>query len=301
MPLANAFVVLIERTRAPSTPNWVRAGTALLMSASLLLAALAANPAAAQPGHGRGTHVRVSADLAEALDDSRTVKRKWAREGRHGRQVQAIVVSDGADPQMTELRAAVLRLGGSVQAVHVAVKALTVQLPARQVKRLAQRDDVLSIAPNRVLRRTASTLESIAGALNGSVRSGSTKSAYAGLDGSGIGIAVLDSGVMRGHRALLDGNGVTRVRRNVNMLGVDLADWTSSLGANPTYETANAVLTGIEAAVANDNNVLHDGYGHGTHVAAVAAGRAKFYAAGTPDTTGIAPGAHIVDVKVAAA
>src|SRR4029077_7176751 len=41
-----------------------------------------------------------------------------------------------------------------------------------------------------------------------------------------------------------------------------------------------------------------DRYGHGTHVASVAAGSARSYGPTIPDTTGIAPGASVYDVKV---
>jgi hypothetical protein len=58
---------------------------------------------------------------------------------------------------------------------------------------LAQRADVASVSPNRVVRRTASTLEAITGTLTGNVRNGNLRSNSAQLDGSGIGIAVLDS------------------------------------------------------------------------------------------------------------
>ena len=43
---------------------------------------------------------------------------------------------------------------------------------------------------------------------------------------------------------------------------------------------------------------MQDGNGHGTHVASVAAGRARADSTGAPDTTGIAPNANLYDVKV---
>jgi hypothetical protein len=47
------------------------------------------------------------------------------------RHVQAIVVSDSADPEMRDLRAQVLRLGGSVHAVHAAMHAITIRSQQR--------------------------------------------------------------------------------------------------------------------------------------------------------------------------
>ena len=49
------------------------------------------------------------------------------------RHVQAIVVSNSTDPAMTELRAAVLRTGGAIHAVHPTLRALTVQVRAADV------------------------------------------------------------------------------------------------------------------------------------------------------------------------
>ena len=59
----------------------------------------------------------------------------------------------------------------------------------------------------------------------------------------------------------------------------------------------SAALASYENLVANESAATLDGFGHGTHVASVAAGRGfGFYAA--PDHTGVAPGADIYDVKV---
>ncbi|MEO5697177.1 MAG: S8 family serine peptidase, partial [Burkholderiaceae bacterium] len=220
------------------------------------------------------------------------------RDVKGERQVQAIVVSDSADPEMTDLRAQVLRTGGSVHAVHAAVRALTVQIGLGQVHALAQRKDVVSVSPNRATYRTASTLESITGTLTANVRTNSTKTGYSGLDGSGIGIAVLDSGVMKQHEAFLDGSGVTRTKRNVNMLNTSAANWTTGTNSTTSLVPGSSSLTAYENALAADSATTQDPYGHGTHVAAVAAGRAKYFGAGTPDTTGIAPNANIYDVRV---
>jgi hypothetical protein len=131
---------------------------------------------------------------------------------------------------MTELRAAVLRGGGTVHAVHAGVRALTVQVRAADVLALAQRRDVASVSPNRVTQRTASTLEAITGTLTSNVRTGNIKSNAAALDGSGIGIAVLDSGVMRAHHAFAEGSG-SRVRRNVDIRNAGAASWATAPAA----------------------------------------------------------------------
>ena len=79
-----------------------------------------------------------------------------------------------------------------------------------------------------------------------------------GLSGAGIGVAVIDSGVDRRHAALRN-----RVAASVDFIGGD----------------------GV------------DRFGHGTHVAAIIAGRGG-RSAETAEYRGIAPGAHIVSLRV---
>ena len=170
------------------------------------------------------------------------------------RNVQAVIAIDGSEPEMAGMRAAVLRGGGSVLLPRGGMHALTVLIKASAADAHAQRPEVLSVVPNRQ-----------------TLRSASTKTSYSGLDVSGVGIAVLDSGVMKVHSASLDGLNQPRVKRNVILLN---------------------------NALANDNHSMQDGNGHGTHVASVAAGRGRAYSTGAPDTTGIAPNANLYDVKV---
>lgn len=85
-----------------------------------------------------------------------------------------------------------------------------------------------------------------------------------GVDGSGIGVAVIDSGVTSWHD--------------------DLADPT--LGAERVDRFVDFV---------NGRTVPYDDYGHGTHVAGIVAGDGYDSSGGR---TGIAPGAHIIALKV---
>ena len=312
MNAISRFIVLIERRRLG------RAIVATATSIALLLSGLALPAAQAQSlgGHKAG---KVARDLDDEARQPGAPKARWARDVNGVRHIQAIVVTNSADPQMADLRAFVLNSGGSVHAVHPAVHAMTVQIKASLVTALSERSDVVSVSPNRVTQRTASTLESITGALTSNVRPTSTKTSYSGLDGTGIGIAVLDSGVMKAHDTFLD-NALknSRVKRNVTMLNANLASWsTSNVSSSSTTSSVNGVtttttsttsasslqpgsaaLSAYEAAIAADAVVAQDAYGHGTHVASVAAGFAKNYVSSTPDTTGIAPNANIYDVKV---
>ncbi|MEY3251614.1 MAG: hypothetical protein RL227_587, partial [Pseudomonadota bacterium] len=245
---------------------------------------------------------RVSADLAEEVDDdqrerfSKREQRRWAREHRGQRQVQVVVLSDADDPAMSSLRESVAELGGVVQAAYPALRSMTVVMPKQALRRLALHPDVLNIAPNRETRSTASQLEAITGALSPEVRTYPTPSSYTGLDGSGVGIAILDSGVMKAHRNFRNPAGTSsRVVRSVSMLKIDSARWDNDFSIWGTPQPGSASQRDFDAAVAADHDILQDPYGHGTHVASVAAGRG-FYQ--SPDSTGIAPGANLIDVRV---
>src|SRR5262245_22032550 len=84
-----------------------------------------------------------------------------------------------------------------------------------------------------------------------------------GYDGSGIGVAVIDSGVTAWHDDLSAAGGGQRVDRFVYFV--------------------------------NDRETAYDDYGHGTHVAGIIAGNG--YDSGGA-RSGVAPGAHLVVLKV---
>ncbi len=293
MILLTEFTVLIERA---ALRHRLRA-LALRVLALAIAAAAIASGAQAQVAFDVADR-KLARELRETLHAPRTPSVRWARDVRGVRHVQAVVVTDGADPTMSALREYVLRSGGSVHAVFPALNALTVQVRANQLQALARRSEVVSVSPNREVRRTASVLEAVSGALESNVRSNSTKTSYTGYDGTGIGIAVLDSGVMRTHKAFLNGIGVGRVKKSVTMLNTALANWTTGVEGATSLVPGSAALLAYELQINNELNSMPDAYGHGTHVAAVAAGRPRFFSAGTPDTSGIAPNADIYDVKV---
>ena len=244
-----SYTVLIERRPI----RWVMS---VLLSMLVLLAG--GWSISAHAGEARD---KVARDLQEVVNAPSTPKNSHTRDINGVRHVQAIVVTDGRDPTATDLRAFILRTGGSVLVQHPGINALTVLIRAAQVNALAQRSDVLSVTPNRQTQRTASTLESITGALTANVRSSSTKTSYSGLDGSGIGIAVLDSGVMTVHKGFMDGSGATRVKRNVSMLNATLANWTTGVDSTVSLTPGSSASSSYESAIANDGNVTQDEIG----------------------------------------
>ena len=287
MNTATPFIVLIERQRT-------RRLVGLLLMAALLLGLLAGHGAHAQTT----LSPKIAADLAGAINAPSTPKISFAKDVNGIRYVKALVVSQAGDPDLVALRAAVMSAGGSVYMRYVSVAALSVMLPASQVNSLAARADVQSISPNRLTARTASLLEMSTGVTN--VRTGAGP--YTGLDGTGVGIAVLDSGVLEHHGNLLAADGKTlRVKRAVDFQRVGDAtlvgakDWTPGIDASASLYPGSSTMAAYETKIDYLAINRPDLYGHGTHVASVAAGRGAYQAI---DSTGIAPNASVFDVRV---
>ena len=83
-----------------------------------------------------------------------------------------------------------------------------------------------------------------------------------GVDGTGIGIAILDSGIDNSHKSFLDKNNYLRVVVNRDFTGENRTD---------------------------------DPYGHGTHVASIAAGSGRLFSG---QYMGIAPNASLLNLRV---
>ena len=172
-------------------------------------------------------------------------------------------------------------------------------VPAAAVPALAQRSDVRSISPNRMTARTSSSLEYATGAMN--VRTYNNGGTWTGLDGTGIGIAVLDSGVMWNHTNLGFSSGVSRVKAAVDLqkagdgAAAGVKDWTKGVDASASLYPGSPSMANYEMLINNAQVNQTDMYGHGTHVASVAAGFGSYQA---KDSSGIAPGANVYDVRV---
>src|SRR5262249_36921575 len=128
-------------------------------------------------------------------------------------------------------------------------------LPNAALRTLAANPLVEHIAIDRVvvgaMERTGQTVGAVA-----------ARQAF-GYDGSGVGVAIIDSGVSAWHDDLSQGGTGQRVVRFV--------DFTSGV------------------------TTPHDDYGHGTHVAGIIAGNGQDSGGAR---TGIAPGTHLIVLKV---
>ena len=133
-----------------------------------------------------------------------------------------------------------------------------VTLPARAAVALASRPDVSYVSLNRAVNPLGHVSRTTGA---NKVRAGSLISP-SGLDGSGISIAVVDSGIDSQHKSMLDSSGVSRVIYSEDYTGEGRID---------------------------------DAYGHGTHVASLAAGNGRI---SNGDYIGIAPNANVINLRV---
>ena len=218
-------------------------------------------------------HNKISDDLGLALAGRLTGQRWFKPASRgQGNLVDVLILANaGSDTKFAGLRLALTAGGGVYGRNFRSVPGISAKLPPALIAKLAQRTDVWRIVPNRTVVQASSAVELITGA--DAVRSMSVGGSP--LDGTGVGIAFVDSGIMSAHGAFVGNDGTSRVKMSV--------DFTSML-ATPT------------TPVDSSGYPFQDPYGHGTLVASVAAGRTV--GAGSLDSTGVAPNASLYDVRV---
>ncbi|HVF56108.1 MAG TPA: S8 family serine peptidase [Pyrinomonadaceae bacterium] len=233
----------------------IRKSLSLFTSLALLLAALAGASSGsrvlAQTGTGGGSAQidKVGADLRKKIKDSQS-----------GERVDVIVQSNTV--WNAQLDSAVQGNGGTVKRAFKNVNARVVNLSPSSVENLARRSDVRYVSLDRGVR-TLGHLSLTTGTDAARAMGGAT--AYAG---TGLGIAVLDSGIDPRHVSYDDATNRTRI--------VYRQDFTGERDAS-------------------GQPVTDDIYGHGSHVAAIAAGTGGV-AQGAYQ--GIAPNARLVNLRV---
>ena len=182
----------------------------------------------------------------------------WADESKLTRPLQAradaphstsrVIVTTTSGARADEaIRAAGGRPGRFLRAIAGQVA----QVPDYALRRLAARPEVKAITLDREVSGTMQRSAVAVGA--------AWVNEQLGYDGTGVGIAIIDSGV---------------------------ASWHDDLGPNRVVHFVDFV---------SDLPVAHDGYGHGTHVAGIIAGNG-YDSDGA--RRGIAPGASLVVLRV---
>src|SRR5437764_153074 len=215
-----------------------------LLSAALT-ASLALVTCAVMPG--QTTAVKASTSTTGKVKISSDLKQKL-----NGTSKLSVVVRSAGSWTST-LTNAVNSNGGTVVKTYKNFNARGVTLPPAAVANLASRSDVDFIALDRTVKKlghvSLTTGADAAAALGGSTP----------YDGSGIGIAVLDSGIDPNHVAMTSGGSASRIVTSVDFTGEGRTD---------------------------------DPYGHGTHAASIAAGNGQVSQGAYQ---GVAPNANIIN------
>ena len=229
-------------------------------AASKLLRFIAAIACVAVVAPEGASHVAAAQDVTQKLD--RVLKVRSAK-NRGGSRV---IINTGSATSGKAIGHLIRSVGGKVGKRLAGGSSLAAIVPNDALPEIAASPLVERVSLDRVVVATMDRTAETVGAV-------SARQVF-GVDGAGIGVAVIDSGITGWHDDLADGTGRQRV--------VDYVDFSRD-----AYDFAGDVAGG--------SAVPEDGFGHGTHVAGIIAGNG-FDSDGA--RTGIAPGAHLVVLKV---
>jgi serine protease AprX len=180
-----------------------------------------------------------------------------------GNDLVTVIVQYRQMPSSSSLKA--MQLGGAaIRYQHHSIHAVTMRVPASMLAQLANDPNVAYVTPDRQQSMTSNpATEEFATAVEANVAE-----AQYGFDGTGIGVAVIDSGIAA-HPDLNNANGSSRVVYSQSFLPLD--------------------------------GTTSDKFGHGTHVAGLvggsgaSSGTANGYAA---TYAGMAPNVNLINLRV---
>ena len=179
------------------------------------------------------------------------------RQGRQGQEPLQVIVQFRKSPSTSQLQK-LTNLGGVHKQRLNAILGGVFSLPVTALRALANDPDVAYISPNRSLSGAADYAEATVGA---------DVAQRSGLDGTGIAVAVIDSGITDNPDLHDPSTGQSRVVYSESFVpGTDTADY----------------------------------YGHGTHVAGIIAGNAQQSGGRNNPSAiyGVAPRARLVNLRV---
>src|SRR6266404_6828680 len=127
---------------------------------------------------------KLSLALQQALNSN--VSQVWQDPARQ--TVRALIQSNG--PVTSSLTRAITSAGGLVVRQFSSINGILVDLPKNSLLTIAARSDVERMSADHLAQQSSSHLE---------VATGADRARTYGLDGSGVGIAILDSGIMASH------------------------------------------------------------------------------------------------------
>src|SRR5438477_4224360 len=212
---------------------------------------------------------KIAPDLLAAIASSSPPLLPWLKAVNGEPMVKVLVTSNSADASLTDLRSFVLSLSGSVFYNYASLRMVAVMVPASHVMDLARRADVVSVSPNHAVVRASSQLQLTTGAANAVSPNGTR------LDGNGVGIAIVDSGIGYSHQSvsttlLLNLKGPTRVQQALDwvQIGRDVggAGWVIGTDLSSTISNVlnGTLFTSVLQAAQLPRATRADPYGHGT-------------------------------------
>jgi serine protease AprX len=169
-----------------------------------------------------------------------------------------VIVMTNSRPSM-ELKNQVTRSGGRLTKEFKFLNGFACELPQQAMEGLARSQEVRTIQPDS---KTYPLMDITAAATGADV----AQQNY-GWDGSGVGVAVIDSGINK----------------------------IEDLSTAPGQTTSRVVYS--ESFIPGDPSTA-DAYGHGTHVAGIIAGNGSASMGGYRSMQGIAPKANLINLRV---
>src|SRR2546423_627559 len=230
----------------------------LLTSCAWLLAGQGVGVGRAQSSSGQKSTRQYKRQGAQKRNNPKKLSQELSEESQNGKaddEVKVVLQLNGKPSG--RLNALLERSGVHVKGNFDNLQAKAVELPAGALAELAAFPEVSYVAPDRPTV--------VLGHLTQTTGADDARSQYNGggaLDGNGVGIAVLDSGVDSTHSAFADANGHSRVVYSQDFTGEGRTD---------------------------------DPFGHGTLVASIAAGGGALYQG---QYGGISPAANVVNLRV---
>jgi serine protease AprX len=240
----------IDKSQATSGRTCRRRNVTVFCAAWTRTLALALTVLSALPSHAGANSLlnKFSSDLRSPAGANGMVK---------------VIVQYRAMPATTSFTSMLTR-GATVHSTSQAIRGVTMTVPASMLAELQNDPNVLYVTPDRPVRMTSNPpTEEFATAVEADIAA----SQY-GLDGTGIGVAIIDTGIAS-NSDLNNASGKTRVVYN-------------------------------QSFVAGDSSTS-DKFGHGTHVAGLvggtgaSSGSANHYAA---IYAGIAPNVNLINLRV---
>ena len=233
-----------------STEKWKGIGKIVFGLAIPVLFVTASFASPPQPGNQQSGQTHNGGRIAGDID-------------RHNPNAKVdVIVQFKVTPTATHYQKMAAR-GATLKTKLHSIKAAAFKVPVSALADMEKDSDILYVSPDRPLSlKNDNSYESVISAVEADLAS-----QQYGLDGTGVGVAVIDSGV------------------------ANHADFRNATGTRVIH-SENFVPAATSAV---------DAYGHGTHVAGIIGGNGSASVAGTgynQQITGIAPNVNIINLRV---